>query len=78
MLLHIKEVLAPEALRRAREILAEAPWGDGRLTAGVQSAQAKNNEQLPEACEATQAVQQLLLQGWWQKQHHHHIHYQHQ
>ena len=63
MLLHIKQVLAPEELRRAREILAEAPWGDGRITAGVQSAQAKNNEQLPEACEATQAVQQLLLRG---------------
>ena len=63
MLLHIKQVLTPEELRRAREILAEAPWGDGRITAGVQSAQAKNNEQLPEACDATQAVQQLLLRG---------------
>ena len=63
MLLHIKQVLTPEELRRAREILAEAPWSDGRITAGVQSAQAKNNEQLPEACDATQAVQQLLLRG---------------
>ncbi|WP_198972575.1 Fe2+-dependent dioxygenase [Xylophilus sp. ASV27] len=63
MLLHIREVLRPAEVARAREILAEAPWGDGRITAGSQSAQAKNNEQLPEACEATQAVQQLLLRG---------------
>jgi PKHD-type hydroxylase len=63
MLLHIREVLTPAEVARAREILADAPWGDGRITAGSQSAQAKNNEQLPEDCEATQAVQQLLLRG---------------
>jgi PKHD-type hydroxylase len=63
MLLHIREVLAPDELRRAREILAGAPWQDGRLTAGEQSAQAKNNEQLREDCEETRAVQQLMLRG---------------
>lgn len=63
MLLHIREVLLPDEVRRAREILAKAPWEDGRLTAGEQSAKAKNNEQLREDCDETRAVQQLLLRG---------------
>ncbi|MBO9513080.1 MAG: Fe2+-dependent dioxygenase [Variovorax sp.] len=44
-------------------MLAGAPWEDGRLTAGEQSARAKNNEQLREDCDETRAVQQLLLRG---------------
>ncbi|MES3002370.1 MAG: Fe2+-dependent dioxygenase [Pseudomonadota bacterium] len=63
MLLHIKGVLTADEVRQAREILAAAPWGDGRITAGSQSALAKNNEQLPEACKETREVQQLLLRG---------------
>jgi PKHD-type hydroxylase len=63
MLIHVKNVLSAEEVARARAILADAPWGDGRITAGTQSAQAKNNEQLPEDCEATRAVQQLVLHG---------------
>jgi PKHD-type hydroxylase len=63
MLLHIEGVLSADEVRQAREILAGAPWGDGRITAGSQSALAKNNEQLPEACPETQQVQQLLLRG---------------
>ncbi|MDP9929284.1 PKHD-type hydroxylase [Variovorax paradoxus] len=63
MLLHIREVLTPDEVRQAREILGQAPWEDGRLTAGEQSAKAKNNEQLREDCEETRAVQQLLLRG---------------
>ncbi|MBW8891180.1 MAG: PKHD-type hydroxylase [Burkholderiales bacterium] len=63
MLLHIKQVLTSEELREARGILADAPWGDGRITAGSQSAHAKNNEQLREDCEETRALQQLLLRG---------------
>ncbi|MET0335603.1 MAG: Fe2+-dependent dioxygenase [Rhizobacter sp.] len=63
MLLHVPEVLTPDEVRRAREVLAGAPWGDGRLTAGSQSAQAKNNEQLAETCEQSQAVGALVLRG---------------
>ena len=63
MLLHIHEVLSPDELRRAREVLANAPWEDGRMTAGEQSAQAKNNLQLREDCDETRAVQQLMLRG---------------
>ena len=61
MLLHVPEVLSAEELREARAILARAPWGDGRVTAGVQSAQAKNNEQLPQDGAETKALQRIVL-----------------
>ncbi|MEJ7685569.1 MAG: Fe2+-dependent dioxygenase [Variovorax sp.] len=63
MLLHVREVLLQDEVRQAREILRTAPWQDGRLTAGAQSAKAKNNEQLREDCGQTRALQQLLLGG---------------
>jgi PKHD-type hydroxylase len=63
MLLHIREVLTPAELREARRILDNAPWGDGRVTAGVQSAQAKNNQQLPQDAPETRTLQQIVLSG---------------
>ena len=63
MLLHIKGVLDADELREARTVLAGTHWGDGRATAGVQSAQAKNNEQLPQDGEATRALQRIVLGG---------------
>lgn len=63
MLLHVRQVLTAEELREARAILAQAPWADGRVTAGVQSAQAKNNEQLPQDGDAARALQQIVLRG---------------
>ncbi|MES2992863.1 MAG: Fe2+-dependent dioxygenase [Pseudomonadota bacterium] len=63
MLLHVREVLNAAELREARALLARAAWGDGRVTAGVQSAQAKNNEQLPQDAAETRALQQIVLGG---------------
>jgi PKHD-type hydroxylase len=63
MLLHVKEVLNADELREARAILKRAAWGDGRVTAGVQSAQMKNNEQLPQDGAETQALQRIVLGG---------------
>jgi PKHD-type hydroxylase len=63
MLVHIQGLLRPDEVQRARAILAVAPWEDGRLTAGEQSAQAKRNEQLREDCDQTRAAQRLLLAG---------------
>jgi len=48
LLLAIPEILAGEELHRARRLLDEAEWVDGRVTAGHQSAQAKDNLQVPE------------------------------
>ncbi|MFC5522424.1 Fe2+-dependent dioxygenase [Polaromonas jejuensis] len=63
MLLSVHEVLTPDQVGRARDILARAPWGDGRATSGEQSAQVKNNQQLPEACEETRLLQAMVLAG---------------
>ena len=63
MLLHVKDVLNADELREARAILAGAAWGDGRVTAGVQSAQMKNNEQLPQDGAESRALQQIVLRG---------------
>ena len=63
MLLHVKQVLTADELREARAILKAATWSDGRATAGVQSAQMKNNEQLPQDSAETKALQQIVLGG---------------
>jgi PKHD-type hydroxylase len=63
MLLQLSQVLNPDEIRQARSTLAKAPWGDGRITAGSQSALAKNNEQLPEECAESQRVRAMVLSG---------------
>jgi PKHD-type hydroxylase len=63
MLIQIREVLNASELHEARRILDQAAWGDGRVTAGVQSAQAKNNLQLPQDGPETRALQQIVLGG---------------
>lgn len=50
MMIEIEQLLDAAAVRRMRERLAAAPWADGKVTAGYQSAIAKNNEQLPASC----------------------------
>jgi PKHD-type hydroxylase len=49
MLLHIPKVLDATQVADFRKRLAVAGWTDGRITAGYQSARAKNNLQLPES-----------------------------
>ena len=63
MLLHVKQVLSADDLREARALLESARWGDGRVTAGVQSAMAKNNEQLAQDGEPSKTLQQIVLRG---------------
>ena len=63
MLLHVTEVLNVDELREARAILARATWSNGRVTAGVQSALAKNNEQLPQDGAEAKALQRIVLGG---------------
>ena len=48
MLLHVPEVLTTDQVRHARQMLDAAEWVDGRVTAGPQSARAKDNLQLSE------------------------------
>src|SRR5262245_556324 len=48
MMVQIPNVLGPDQVARCREVMAEAAWADGRVTAGHQSARVKNNLQVPE------------------------------
>jgi PKHD-type hydroxylase len=48
MLLQIPEVLTAEQVAACRQLLEKNNWVDGRITAGHQSARAKDNLQLPE------------------------------
>jgi len=63
MLLHVRGVLTADEVRHALGVLERAPWGDGRLTAGEQSARTKNNEQLAETAPESQSLQGLVLGG---------------
>lgn len=63
MYLVIDNVLTGEALARAQALLADAPWTDGRATAGYQSAAVKRNEQLPERHPLTQQLQEIVEGG---------------
>ena len=56
MLLQIPDVLTAEQVAHARRLLDAADWVDGRVTAGHQSAQAKDNVQIPEDHPAARAA----------------------
>jgi len=61
MLLTIPDVLTPDQLAQARQMLDQAEWVDGRVTAGHQSAKAKDNVQIPEGHPAGKQIGELIL-----------------
>ena len=61
MLLQIPEVLSAEQVDACREVLEKADWVDGRITAGHQSARAKDNLQLPEDHADAKKLQNTIL-----------------
>ena len=61
MLLAIPDLLSPEQLANARELLDRADWIDGKVTAGQQSARAKNNMQLPEGSPVAESLGDMIL-----------------
>jgi PKHD-type hydroxylase len=63
MLLAIPEVFTKDQVREIRARLDAAEWVDGRVTAGHQSAQAKNNSQIPENHPTARQVGDLILQA---------------
>lgn len=60
MLVEIPQVLSGSALQQCHELLADAPWASGLMTAGTQSAQVKNNWQLPEQSAQCPALRALI------------------
>ncbi|MCX7627342.1 MAG: Fe2+-dependent dioxygenase [Methylophilaceae bacterium] len=61
MLITIDDVLTPNELAEARRLLADSPWISGRVTAGTQAAQVKNNQQLPEDAPHLPVLRRLVL-----------------
>jgi PKHD-type hydroxylase len=61
MLLSIPDVLSPEQVAEARGVLHAAEWVDGRVTAGHQSAKAKDNAQIPEGSPAAIRLGEMIL-----------------
>lgn len=61
MLLAIPEVLTSEQVVQARRVFESAQWVDGRVTAGHQSARAKDNRQLPEDQPAARELASMIL-----------------
>ncbi len=62
-ILLVPQVLTPDEIHQARAMLAHAPWSDGRATAGPVAAQVKNNQQLPQDCEAAQTLRTMVLKA---------------
>ena len=63
MLLQIPQVLTPEQVAHCRDRLGAAAWADGRITAGYQSAQAKDNAQVPENDPVARELGGLVLEA---------------
>ncbi len=61
MLLQIPELLNKEQVAACRKLLETNNWIDGRITAGHQSARAKNNQQLPEDNEHAKNLGDTIL-----------------
>lgn len=61
MLITIDDVLTPDELSTARAVLQRSSWSDGQITAGLQAAKAKNNQQLAENAEHLPALRRLVL-----------------
>ena len=61
MLISVPDVLSAGQLAQAREMLDQAPWVDGKVTAGHQSAKAKENMQIPEGHPAAQQIGEMIL-----------------
>jgi PKHD-type hydroxylase len=63
MLLQVSDVLPDDVVRQAREMLDRAEWVDGRVTAGPQSARAKDNLQLREDHPAARQLGGVILEA---------------
>ncbi len=61
MLLEIPSVLTAEQAAHCRQMLEQAEWVDGRVTAGHQSAMAKSNMQLPEDHQTARQLGDMII-----------------
>jgi len=65
MLLKIEQVFSPAEVTQIREQLLAANWVDGKVTAGFQGYDAKQNMQLEEGCELAKKISEVMLSRLW-------------
>jgi PKHD-type hydroxylase len=63
MLLHLPDLLSPQDVAQAQQLLQEAPWTDGRKGTGELAKQVKNNEQLDHEGEIARSIREMVLRG---------------
>jgi PKHD-type hydroxylase len=63
MMIHVPAVLSPDQVARCRDVMLKAAWVDGRVTAGHQSAQVKNNLQLPENSAEARELGNMVIEA---------------
>jgi PKHD-type hydroxylase len=63
MLIQIPDVFTAEQVAQARRRLDAADWVDGKVTAGHQSARAKDNSQLPEGHPVARQLGEQIVQA---------------
>jgi len=63
MLIRIPALLSPQEVADCRGVLENTRWVDGRVTAGAQSAIAKNNLQVPEDAPEAKPLQETILRA---------------
>ena len=63
MLITIPDLLNQDQVAEAKSLLESAEWIDGKATAGHQSAQAKNNQQIPEDHPVAKRVGETILRA---------------
>ena len=61
MLISVPDVLTSDQVAEARQLLYSAEWVDGRVTAGHQSAKAKDNMQIPEGHPVARQLGEMIL-----------------
>ncbi len=61
MLITIDDVLSSEELAHVRDLLADSGWVSGQVTAGVQAALVKNNQQIPEEAPQLPELRRIVL-----------------
>jgi PKHD-type hydroxylase len=61
MMVQIPALLSAEQVAHIRDQLGGTDWVDGKVTAGAQSAGAKNNLQVPEDAPAARALGEIIL-----------------
>lgn len=61
MLLQVENLLTPDAVVHLNQVMNQADWVDGRITAGHQSERVKYNLQLPEESDTARELREIVL-----------------